>query len=315
MPRTPDLVGTHVGRPESPEAELLVQEAIGRALSLLLTKKGLYQKVELDLENLRNHLNAQKLNSFEALTAEFSKRPWVPVSLDVAKENRQRAEFFCGVGDSPLGTPSDGLKLAFGLPPLKLYCDLCKDEHSFSSVTAMWWDGLTDAYPKIGLKTQQLFCLTYQCVNCKQSHTTALVNREGLRLTLAGRSKRLPIDVPKVIPKELQPIMRDAISAASENDIPAAFYHARTFLEHYMKTCLKLSLSLRITGDELGAMYNASLDNRMTSGMPSLPALYASSSENMHSRTGSEDDFAKLLEAIEGHLNAKELFLRYRTET
>jgi hypothetical protein len=313
MPRTTDLVGTHVGRPESPEAELLIQEAIGSALSLLLTRKGLYQKVEVSLEPLRVHLASRKLGSFDALTAEFSKRPWASISLDVAKDNRYRAEYFCGVGDSPLGTSSDELKLAFAVPSIKLFCDRCKDDHSFSSVTAMWWDGFSNVYPKIGLKTQQLFCLTYECVNCKESHTTVLVSREGLRLTLVGRSKRLQIDVPKAIPKELNPIIRDALSAAAENDLPAAFYHARTFLEHYMKSCLKLPLAQRITGDELGAKYNSSLDCRMTSGMPSLPALYASASEYMHGRTGTEDDFKSLLESIEGHLTAKELFLRYRT--
>jgi hypothetical protein len=314
MPQSAELLGTYAGRTESPEAELLVQESIGEAISALLSEKGLYQKVEAPLDPLAKYLESIKVSSFQILKTEFSKRPWVPVSRDVTKENRTRAEFFCGVGDSPLSASSDELKLAFYLPSIKLYCATCKDDHTFSSITAMWWDGLSDCYPKFGEKTQQLFNLTYDCVRCKSNPIPFLVKREGLRLTLCGRSERLNIAVPRAIPKALQAIFRDAMSAAAENDLPAGFYHLRTFAEHYMKSCVGMPVAERVSGEDLGAKYNASLDSRMSSELPSMPSLYERSSKFMHERSGTEGDFATLLNEIEGHLTAKELFLRYGGE-
>lgn len=311
MPRSADLLGTYVGRPESPEAELLAQEAIEDAISVLLERKGLYQKVDVAFERLSNHLDSIKAPSFQTFIGEFSTRPWVPVSQDVTKENHARAEFFCGVGDSPLSASSDQLKLAFYLPSIKLYCADCKDEHTFSSVTAMWWDGFADCYPRYGAKTQQIFNLTYTCVKCRNNPISFMLKRDGLRLTLCGRSERLSIEVPSLIPKALRDVIRDAKSAVAENDLPAGFYHLRTFVEHYMKSCLGIPVAQRITGEDLGAKYNASLDSRMSSGLPSMPSLYERSSRFMHERSGSDEDFNALMESVEGHLSAKELFRRY----
>ena len=313
MPRSLDLVGTYIGRPESPESELLMQEAIGDAFVILVSAKGLYQKLEPKLDRIATHLESIKSPNGAAITAEFSKRPWVPVSADVSKENRARAEFFCGVTDSPLSAPSDEIKLSFPLPPVKLFCSVCKDEHTFSSITAMWWDGFADCYPKIGERTEQIFNLTYNCGHCKNNPICFLIKREGYRLTLCGRSERLFVKVARTIPKSLQPILRDAIGAANENDLAAGFYHLRTFSEHYMKHCLQVPIAERITGDDLGAKYNATLDTRMSAGLPSMPSLYDRASKFMHERTGSADDFSSLLEEIEGHLSAKELFVRYRS--
>jgi hypothetical protein len=311
MPRSADLLGTYVGRPESPEAELLLQDAIADALSMLLARKGIYQKIDVLLDRLSSHLDSIKSTSLQTLSAEFSKRPWVPVSQDVIKENHARAEFFCGVGDSPLSASSDQLKLAFYLPSIKLHCTDCRDEHTFSSVTAMWWDGFANCYPRYGAKTEQIFNLTYNCVRCKNNPVSFLVKREGLRLTLCGRSERLSIEVPSVIPKSLRDVIRDAKSAAAENDIPAGFYHLRTFVEHYMKSCLGIPIIERISGEDLGMKYNASLDARMSSALPSMPLLYERTSKYMHERSGTGEEFNTLIESIEGHLSAKELFLRY----
>ncbi len=148
MPRSPDLIGAYSSRAESPEVELLLQELIGDALALLLSKKSLYQKTEPQLDRVNKHLELIKSPNFELIKVEFSKRPWVPISPNVATEDRMRAEFFCGVGDSPLSAQDVERKLAFPLPSIKLYCSSCKEEHTFSSVTVMWWDGFTNYFPK-----------------------------------------------------------------------------------------------------------------------------------------------------------------------
>lgn len=311
LPRDEQLVGAYISRLESPEIEMLFQEAIGSALTDLLAHKGLYQNVDLDLSRIDDYVRKIGSSAIEEFEAEFSRRPWVPVSPGLTKENRMRAEFFCGVGDSPLSASSSELKLPFPMPGFKGRCENCRDDHSFTSVGVLWADGFLDYFPRMSERTEQLFNFHYNCSICKDNIVAFLIKRVGLRLSLCGRTERPQLDVPKVVPKKLRPILADAIGAVSENDVFAGFYHLRTFCEHYMKSCLDLKVEERISGEELCAKYNASLDNRMSSGLPSVSSIYEVSSKFMHSRAGDRGDFGALLHQVEGHLKAKELFKQY----
>lgn len=272
MPRDNTLVGTHISRPESPEIEMLYQEAIGTALVVLLTEKGLYQNIDLDLA-VANRFLSHKNSDLTAFREEFSRRPWVPVTPDLKKEDHMRAEFFCGIGDSPLSASSSELKLSFPLPAFKCYCSNCKDYHTHLSVGVLWADGFLSYYPIISASTEQLFSFHYLCSICKDNLIAVLVKRKGLRMTLCGRTQRLHIDVHKVIPKKFRAIMHDAISASNENDVYAGFYHLRTFCEHYMKFCINMDIEERIGGEDLSDKYRSSLDPRMNSGFPSISAI------------------------------------------
>jgi len=314
MPREEELIGTSVGRDESPEVEMLAQESIGNAISLLLAKKGLYQKEDISYEAMEKYIKSSNKRNIEHFRKEFSKRPWVPVSQDIPQENHMRSEFFCGVGDAPLNTPNDEMKLTFPLPSIKLYCSNCKDEHTFLSIGVLWADGFMNYYPRICEKTEQLFNFSYNCGICKKNLIGFLVKRNGSRITLCGRTERLRVNVPSIVPKKFRIIVEDAIGAANENDIYAGFYHLRAFCEHYMKSCINMSASERITGDELSNKYNSTLDNRMTSGLPSMSKIYEAASKLMHERRGNRDDFDRLLNEIEGHLSAKKLFEKYASK-
>lgn len=311
MPRDEGLIGSYEGRDESPEIEMLAQESIGNALSVLFTKRGLYQKSELEFESMEKYLHSIGKNNFESFKKEFSKRPWVPITPDLPQEHHLRAEFFCGVGDSPLDTPNDERKVSFYLPSIKMYCSKCKDEHTFFSVGVLWADGFLDYYPRISEKTEQLFNFSYNCGICKDHLIGFLVKRDGSRLTLCGRTERLPVNVPKIIPKKLRVIVNDAISATNENDLYAGFYHLRTFCEHYMKSSIGMAIKEKVTGDELSEKYNSSLDSRMTASLPAISVIYESASRFMHERDGEREDFESLLREIEDHLLAKELFEKY----
>ncbi len=314
MPRDEELIGSYVGRDESPEIEMQAQESIGDALTTLFTQRGLYQKADLSFEVIGQYLKNNSKNDIAYFKSEFGKRPWVPVTPDLPKDNHMRSEFFCGIADSPLSTPTDEMKLTFPLPSIKMYCSKCKDEHTFSSVGVLWADGFMEYYPIIKDSTEQLFNFSYNCGICRDNLIGFLVKRDGLRLTLCGRTERLPVNVPKGIPKKLRPIVADAIGAANENDAFAGFYHLRTFCEHYMKKCIGMPIEEKITGDELSGKYNSSLDSRMTSGLPAISTIYEAASKLMHERNGGREEFEKLLSDIEGHLSAKELFERYATK-
>jgi hypothetical protein len=177
----------------------------------------------------------------------------------------------------------------------------------------MWWDGFANCYPRYGAKTQLVFNLTYNCFRFKNNPVSFMLKRDGLRLTQFGRSERLSVEVAPVIPKSLRDVIRNAKRAAAENDLPAGFYHLRTFVLHYMKSCPGISIIERISGEDLGTKYNKSLDARMSSGLPSMPSLYERTSKCMHERSGTDEEFNTLMESIEGHLFAKVLFIQYGT--
>ena len=63
--------------------------------------------------------------------------------------------------------------------------------------------------------------------------------------------------------------------------------------------------------DDLCAQYKGSLDPRMSSGMPSLSLVYETCSAHMHARTGTQEDFANQCAAVTGHLEAKDLFMKF----
>lgn len=312
MPRDEELLGTRSGRKESPEVELIMQEQIGDALASLISSKGLYQKSDISFEEMGLYLKSIELSgSLETLKQEFSKRPWVPVTPDLTQDKYMRAQLFCGIGDGPIGISNDELKLSFPLPSVKMYCCKCKDENTFHSVGVLWADGFIDYYPRLSDQTEQLFNLHYKCGICKNNIIGFLIKRFGSRLALCGRTERLHIKVSNVIPKKLRNIVADAIGAANENDIFAGFYHLRTFCEHYMKNCLELPIGKKINGDELSSKYNSSLDSRITSGLPSIASIYEKTSKLMHDRSGTHQDFISLLDKVEGHLTAKNLFSKY----
>jgi len=312
MPRDKALIGICSRRKESPEVELLMQEEIGNCLAQVLCNSGIYQKSRINFEKIESYLKQiSSSTDIELMKKEFSKRPWIPMSQGLSEDRTMRAQYFCGVADSNTNTPLDELHLTFPLPSINTWCSSCRNKTTFDSIGSIWCDGFIDYFPKLSDNTEQVYTFYYQCSLCKNNVITFLIKRSGIALHLCGRSERLTISVSKLIPKDVRQIVEDAIGAANENDIYAGFYHLRTFAEHYMKSCLTQPVGSRITGEELCELYNSSLDNRMTSGMPSLASIYANASKFMHLRTGAREDFDRLLADIEAHLQAKDLFSKY----
>ncbi len=308
MPRDHDLLGSYSGREESPEFELLLQEEIGVAIQKTLTSPGLYQKQKLNLEKIDNYLTQiSSIQSCESHHRELAKRPWVPISPDVNQENYMRARHFCGIGENPLGTPQDEMPLHFPLPSIKLD----KVDSVFLSIGSIWCDGLLEYFPNICENTEQVFTLYYRCSICKNKPITFLLARTACAIHLCGRSERAKIKVSKAIPKKLRPIVSDAISAAKENDIFAGFYHLRTFCEHYIKETLRVDIEEKMTGEDLCNQYNSSLSSNVTGVIPSLSSIYEEAGKYLQQRKGSYEAFNEMLEKIEDHLTAKELFSKY----
>lgn len=305
-----ELIGTRMGRPESPSIELAMQEEICVAMLNLLSTKGLYQNVRVDSSACAKHPESET-----ELRREFSKRPWEPVSLGHADSLADRGiSFHAGLGGEALGTPPDEMRLNFPLPDIETWCNECGKPTAHASTFASRNSAFGKQFPILGEQTIQVFIPYYICSLCRRQILVFLIKRKGYTMQLCGRSERLHFDTPRVIPKQHRQIFEDALSAVAENDIAAGFYHLRTFAEHYMKDCLGIDEGKQIRGDDLCDKYKDGLDPRMSRGMPSLSAVYETCSVHMHARTGTPEDFAKECIALTGHLEAKALFGKYQDE-
>lgn len=302
-----DLIGTMIGRVESPAIELAMQEAISVAMVDLLSAKGLYQNVRVDSTACSEHPETE-----EELRREFSKRPWEPVSMGHADSMADREiSSYAGLGGETLGTPADKMRLHFPLPDIETWCTECRKATAHASTLASRNASFGKQFPILGEQTIQVFIPYYICSLCRKQILVFLIRRKGYALQLCGRSDRLHVDVPRVIPKRHRQIFEDALGAVAENDVAAGFYHLRTIIEHYMKHSLSIDVGEQIRGDDLCAQYKGSLDPRMSSGMPSLSLVYETCSAHMHARTGTPKDFATQCAAVTGHLEAKDLFVKY----
>lgn len=306
------------GRPQSPAVERAMQEQVITAFTELLAKKSLFQNVRINTDCLSSFTATNPEYSgtsltLDNLTAEFSKRPWMPYSHGHGDEPQYRSIYraaSAGAGAKPLGTPPNEFTLPIALPDIGTWCSRCEKETTFSSLL-LSGNPFGSPYPLLRDETEEVFVFYYKCALCRSQIIVSMVKRQGFTIQLCGRSERQYLPTPAVVEKRFRSIVGDAMSAAAENDTYAAFYHLRTFLEHYIKDRLAIAVPEQIRGDELCARYSKSLDPRMSSGLPSLGVIWQDLSKYMHTRTGEQADFERLLQDTYAHLEAKKLFERY----
>jgi len=106
-------------------------------------------------------------------------------------------------------------------------------------------------------------------------------------------------------------IIEDAFIAVAEGDVPAGYYHLRTAIEFYIKSCLGISTTAKVDGTELCEQYNAQADERLKQSFPSFGPMYSELSLGLHSREVTAEKFAKVSNDFLGHLQAKALFAAY----
>lgn len=166
-------------------------------------------------------------------------------------------------------------------------------------------------YPRLDTETEQVYSLYYRCAVCRYSVVVFQVTRRGFKFQLTGRSVPFRPEIANEWPKAVKPIVADAYSAAAENDLPAAYYHLRTAIEHYMKAEVKIPTTQKVDGTELCEKYNATLDSRLKSGFPAMSTIYTELSSGLHTREVSTEGFERLCRDLIGHFKGKELFAQY----
>lgn len=303
------ILGSHIVRNQSPDVEYAAQEQFATAFRELLETRGMYQNITIS-ESFLESFGDEKY-SYDKLITEFRKRPVYPCSRGEGNDPNMR-EFSGRHGCGPLGTPHDEMSLNFYLSNIHAECAKCKKETTFLSMVCSGQPYRGSPYPIIAVNTEQVFHLFYRCGNCRDQYLAFLILRRGLKLQLVGRSLPFRPALADEWPKPVREIVQDANAAASENDLPAAYYHLRTAIEFLIKSELGIDVTEKLDGNELCDRYNATLDDRLKQSFPSLSVIYSTLSAGLHSRNVSTGEFDKQLEDILNHLRAKMLFSQYK---
>ena len=145
----------------------------------------------------------------------------------------------------------------------------------------------------------QTLLFPYQCQSCKKEPLVFLVHRDGLRLTLAGRSHFEIVPVPKSIPKTEKEYYSDAVVAYNTGNVLAGLFLLRTLIEQYMRRVL--GVTGKVSGDDLSDQYAKLLDDEFPQRYPSLKVIYDELSVKLHLAEKSADQFMKSREDIDRH--------------
>lgn len=298
----------------NPAIDQVIRDALQAIFADLLTDKGLYQNLRLDLSILSQYVDDK--TGMDDYVAEFITRPVIARSrgegddeLLALRSSRDGYYDTHNIGDLHELSP-----ISFVLPNISSDCPECRKLTPYLSRS----DSATSYYgryvpPRIkrGDPLHQHFGLFYTCSDCSKHVLAFQVIRDGLRYQLTGRSLPFRPKLDGHWPKVIKPIVQDALVAMAENDLPAAYYHLRTALEHYMKGQLQIDFSERMEGTNLCDLYNARIDTRLKSGFPSVATIYSGLSVGLHTRVVSVTEFNSLIEQLLDHLKGKLLFDKY----
>lgn len=260
---------------------------VTRVLRELLTTKHLYQRIKISLESLTG-------------------------------ENRDAPEFLAIVELSwePLHigahwAPEEAIQeLHFEVPHVKLYCGTCESIEAFNPVGdgspvygTMWRlraDALTDDV------TTQTFAFPYLCQSCKRVPEVLLVRREGLTLTLCGRSPMEAVPVPADIPKPVRRFYSGAVVAYQSGQVLAGNFMLRTLIEQFARSVCHVQPEAR--ADEVLDQYMATLPSDFKDRFRSMKELYGKLSADIHGGIGEAALFENSQRDIIEHFQARRLF-------
>lgn len=200
--------------------------------------------------------------------------------------------------------------LYFRPPDLKVFCGRCDRREAFNLISGS--DALgTDAtvMESSGPSPKQLFILKYQCQSCKSTPEVFMVERNALKLTLAGRAPMEVVEVSQVIPEAVRHFYRGALLAQHVSQTLAGNFLLRTVIEQWARVITKSAGKLQeeMKADEVIDAYMDLLPSTFKDSFESMRALYSDLSADIHSARGSKDLFTRASQEIERHFEARRL--------
>jgi len=272
-------------------------------LKALLEAKHLYQKVDIDPNNVAINLVKQIYPNHQEYFSAWMVHELPAKQLVLEPHLNAAAKIAAQI------TPS----IPLILPHLSLFCKLCGRREAFAPVWHTDLFGEIRAAMTVGMlkKTAlpngfQMFSLVYQCQRCLGIPESFLVRREGWNLSLQGRSPMEQIEVPNYLPKSESRFYRDAVIAFNSGKTLAALFYLRTFVEQFARRIT--GTTGKATGDEILDAYYKTLPAKQASHLPSLRECYDKLSEAIHSTREDAALFESAKSEIERHFEFRRLF-------
>jgi hypothetical protein len=297
-------------------------------LKELLEQKHLYQSVRIDVSGAQKIIDniesspqvaqAKKRANAPALGSSGSAPRSMVVALSIQKYrngmmdtmNAMLGAFWTFRTDACTQYPSQVTEAKnenpteFVLPTIRVTCIQCD---AITPPHNSGFRGQSEEFKSISFfrekNGERIPCQTllfpYQCQSCKKEPLVFLVHRDGLKLTLAGRSHFEIVPVPKSIPKTEKEYYSDAVVAYNTGNVLAGLFLLRTLIEQYMRRVL--SVTGKLSGDDLSDQYAKLLDDEFPQRHPSLKVIYEELSAKLHLAEKSADQFIKSREDIDRH--------------
>lgn len=277
------------------------EERLAVELKSFLESKHLYQSVKIQIDDLIEDIKKRTEPTswqtwFPKLHSQFSQ---LIVHNWIAKNNANRR---------PVMEPPPSPRISFITPDPKLFCKVCNRIEAFNSVSAedfLGRDPLRGRFVSNSGETVQLFVFSFLCQSCKSIPEVFMVRRQGLKLTISGRSPIEHIEVPAAIPKTIKRFFSDAIVAYQSGQILAGVFLLRTLVEQWARSTV---VNPPDKADQVIDAYIESLPDDFKSRFPSLRSLYAELSVDIHTALGSTELFEKAAELIIEHFDARRVF-------
>ncbi|MEI8139035.1 MAG: hypothetical protein WCI03_04120 [bacterium] len=305
--------------------ESAVVPLIEKAFQTLLEEKHLYQSVDLAVADMSDFIEqlAQKRRKMEAQVMPSlggGGRTSRPQSKEeIIREFTHQAEgclrrlpyLMMQEKTNPLGKPDTNrvANIVVSVQTVRTFC-------SHQGCGGLWpHNPCHDPSVLIpaslsGTDLHQVFLLRYQCQNCKKDPVTFLVKREGLKLSLTGRSPIEEIEVPRFVPKECRKFYRGAVLAFNCGAHLPAIFMLRTTIEQQMRSAVD-ARDKKMTGDELTDAYAKTIHADFNARYQSLKPVYCALSDAIHSAKDDDPELFKTqLKKVLAHFEAKEVFAR-----
>lgn len=279
-----------------------LNESVGAALRSLLETKHVYQRVNIDVNEVvaavRARIAKDLQSHFASVTIGALTTRLIPADQELA-----------------IGDRGSGRARAVILPVqnVKTFCTRCD---AVELLAPVWYTDITSELGKPFGKSRirreeafssfQLFVLAYQCQRCHGDPEAFMVRREGWHLILDGRSPMEHVAVPSFIPKTERHLFRDALIAMHGGKNLAALFYLRTFIEQFARR--QTGVGGKATGDEIMTAYARTLPEKNRDSMPSLRDLYDQLSEPIHSAREDTELFESAREEIEKHFDIRRVF-------
>lgn len=184
---------------------------------------------------------------------------------------------------------------------IKKYCQKCDDiePHNYIDGREVI-DTFSDELPI------QIFTMNYLCQGCKDSLLVYLVRREGLKISINGRSPIESVQLPSFLPKDQRRFISDGIVAFRSGQVLAGIFLLRTFIEQYVRSYSNDYETQNMDG--LFEKYSECLPQDFKDRFPSLKSIYEQLSNAIHKADGSVTVFQEQSENIILHFEAKRLY-------